>query len=525
MDLEVFQHLNGQLHSLGTLSPGCLLSGLVEQGSYWIKAPATGACLFIDDAPIAMDAQGQYWRWSPGFFAGEVLMELVLAGHFLPLRYRLDVSAASHKSGREQYLEYIGVIADTAPQLLLGTEPGQHGLGGSSAPTKLAHWLGYARLRCFIDAYLNGLHAVCERPLVRNRHHREQMPIHLARQVDVRTVRRLEANPNLLAAVARQLEVAEQRLDDNRLDVPFNEPTLDHPANRLLASQLQGVIRLVRQLREAFSAAGHNTSETETDIEARLGRRLEYLAAVEKSLLRLARRDPFAAITKTEAGVAALNAVSGSPHYASSHRVGLRLLRKGIASLANDEQHYLAPTWQVYEAWCFVALGEQIQSLLPEYAWCRKDVVSWADMLLEGVKEDKRIRFYFQLGCPALETENSHGYTSISRERRPDMVLEYVNGDQAQFICLDSKYTASRTGLLDSMASAHIYKDSIRRKGIAPRFALLLAPQNLHAPALSCDGYIGRNSVGCLPMASSQQAEIVAKWLWQELQGCAPGCQ
>jgi hypothetical protein len=519
MDLEVFQHLNGQLHSLGILSPGCLLGGLVEQGSYSIKVPTTGTGLFIDDAPIAMDAQGQYWCWSPGFFAGEVLVELALVDHFQPLRYRLDVSAASHKSGREQYLEYIREIADIAPQLLLGTEPGQHGLGGSSDLTKLAHWLSYARLRWFIDAYLSGLRAVCERPLVRNRHRREQMPIHLARQVDVRTVRRLEANPNLLAAVARQLDAAEQILDDNRLDVPFNEPTMDHPANRLLASQLQGVVRLVRQLRETFSATSHGAGDTETDIQSRINRRLDYLGTVEKSLLRLSRRDPFAAVTRSEAGVAALNAVSSSPHYARTHRLGLRLLRKGIASLATDEQHYLAPTWQVYEAWCFVTLGEKFQKQLPEYAWCRKDAVSWADMLLEGVKGEERIRLYFQLGCPALEAENSHGYASISRERRPDLVLEYVNDELIQYICLDSKYSASKDRLLDSMASAHIYRDSIRREGVAPRLSLLLVPQNKYAPRLSGIEYISRHSVGCLAMASSQQAELVVKWLWQELQG------
>lgn len=518
MDLEVSQHLNGQLHSLGILSPGCLLGGLVEQGSYWIKVPASGACLFIDDAPMTIDAQGQYWRWSPGFFAGEVLVELALAGHFQSLRYRLDVSAASHKSGREQYLEYIREIADTAPQLLLGTEPGQHGLGGSSDRTKLAHWLSYARLRWFIDAYLSGLRAVCERPLVRNRHRREQMPIHLARQVDVRTVRRLEANPNLLAAVARQLDAAEQILDDNRLDVPFNEPTMDHPANRLLASQLQGVVRLVRQLRETFSATSHGAGDTETDIQSRINRRLDYLGTVEKSLLRMSRRDPFAAVTRSEAGVAALNAVSSSPHYARTHRLGLRLLRKGIASLATDEQHYLAPTWQVYEAWCFVTLAEQLQQQLPEYAWCRKDVVSWADMLLEGVKGEERICLYFQLGCPALEAENSHGYASISRERRPDMVLEHVNGDQLQFICLDSKYTASKSGLLDSMASAHIYRDSIRRKGVAPVLSLLLVPQNQHVVAISSQDYITRNRVGCLPMVSKKEAASVIQWLWQWLQ-------
>ncbi|WP_347332586.1 hypothetical protein [Marinimicrobium locisalis] len=57
-----------------------------------------------------------------------------------------------------------------------------------------------------------------------------------------------------------------------------------------------------------------------------------------------------------------LNAVSGSPHYSMIHRLGVRLLRQGLSALADDEQHYLEPTWEIYEAWCFVALAQQLEA-------------------------------------------------------------------------------------------------------------------------------------------------------------------
>ena len=123
----------------------------------------------------------------------------------------------------------------------------------------------------------------------------------------------------------------------------------------------------------------------------------------------------------------------------------------------------------------FVVLAQQLEQHLPEYQWrLRRDVVS-ADMILEGQKEEERLRLYTQLICPSLENQNRYGYYSISRERRPDLVLEYSDEDGTRFICLDSKYTSHRSGVLESMASAHIYKDSIKQQGAAaPRYSLLL---------------------------------------------------
>jgi hypothetical protein len=117
------------------------------------------------------------------------------------------------------------------------------------------------------------------------------------------------------------------------------------------------------------------------------------------------------------------------------------------------------------------------------------------------------------LVCPSLETLNCYGYCSTSRERRPDFVLEYTDSNRKAFICLDSKYITSRTGILDSMGSAHIYRDSIRWDSAPPICSLLLVPKNPAAVLLSTEEFIRRNDAGCLPMAESDDAGATISFL------------
>jgi hypothetical protein len=513
MMLEVFQLRQNELIPVGELSTEATLQGLLENREYLIRADSVDSRLFVDDAPLELDARQEYWVWSPGFYAGVVVLELERPGYHEPVRYLADVGPEPGKSGREQYFKYIREIADFAPQLLLGTEPAQHALGGRSV-VSISAWIRYARLRCFIESYLDALRMVCDRPVMKNRYRREQMPVHLARRVDRTTVRRLEANPKLLTAISGGLSGnAGLSLDDNRIDVPFYESTLDHPANRLLAQQLNRVLRMVSVLYDEFSRCRALAGDTETDIRVRMPRRIAYLSLIKKRLLQLSRRAPFSLVSDRKPGVAAANAVSSSPHYDRSHRLGVRLLREGLSRIVADEQHYLAPTWQIYESWCFVVLAQQLEKQLPEYEWELDTSVVSADMILNGQKGKERIRLYAQLVCPSLETPNRYGYCSTSRERRPDFVLEYTGTDRKAYICLDSKYITSRTGILDSMGSAHIYRDSIKLGGAMPICSLLLVPKNPDAALLSTEEFIRRNDAGCITMVDSDDAGAAISFL------------
>jgi hypothetical protein len=196
-----------------------------------------------------------------------------------------------------------------------------------------------------------------------------------------------------------------------------------------------------------------------------------------------------------------------------THRLGIRILRDGVSGSATDEKHYLAPTWQVYESWCFVALANALESFRSDYQWSLKASPAWADMMLEGSNGASTLRFFSQLVCPSLEQQNGYGYLSVSRERRPDFVLEYTDNEGTRFLCLDSKYRVSREALLDAMASAHVYRDSIRKDGNSPLASLLIAPDAGQVDLLASDEYLARNQVGCVSLRETAQAVDVAKRL------------
>ncbi|MFO7593221.1 MAG: DUF2357 domain-containing protein [Pseudomonadota bacterium] len=515
--LQVFRREQGHLVRVGALSQDVTLEGIVEQHEYLIQVTGKGSRLFVDDAPLTTDALEEYWLWSPGFYAGRVQFELERVGYLEPLHFTADVSPEPNKSGRAQFLNYISQIADYAPEMIVGTEPARYQLGGTSR-TRLGYWLRYARLRTFIDDYLKALRSIVERPLVRNRHYREQVPVHLARQVDIATVRQLERNPALLTAIAGgHFHDSEPCLTDDRLDIPFNEPSFDHPANRLITQQLHRILWQVTDLIEWFSLYREKTSETETDIQSRMPRRIVWLSRVRKQLLRFTRQEPFRAVDHHHVDVAAINAIAGLPHYGRGHRLGVRILQEGISGISSDEHHYLVPTWQVYEAWCFVALAVQLEQQLPDYEWQLKSTIRSADLLLSGHKGGSQIHLYTQMVCPSLENPNRYGYYSISRERRPDIVLEYTDVDRTDFVCLDSKYTSHNRGILEAMASAHIYNDAVKHQGKSPVCSLLLVPNNQNTEKLETEQYIENHHVGCITLNNNNDAKKVLYDLLQRL--------
>ncbi|WP_437615452.1 nuclease domain-containing protein [Sorangium sp. So ce834] len=68
---------------------------------------------------------------------------------------------------------------------------------------------------------------------------------------------------------------------------------------------------------------------------------------------------------------------------------------------------------------------------------------------------------------------------SISRERRPDIVISFESPDRPRsWICLDAKYRVRRDALADSFTSLHIYRDALRWEtfGGPCRGGLLLVP-------------------------------------------------
>jgi len=85
---------------------------------------------------------------------------------------------------------------------------------------------------------------------------------------------------------------------------------------------------------------------------------------------------------------------------------------------------------------------------------------------------------------------------SVSKERLPDLVLSVESAKGIRFLILDAKYRSSRLNVLDAMASAHIYQDSLRIGPSRPDASLLLVPSGGGAPWLEAPSFHMTHRVG-----------------------------
>lgn len=504
--ISVYRVVANADHQLvGSVLPGGRLQGLHEGSTYLVKIPVGGAKAFLDDEPLPQDEAGQYWQWSPGFYAGDVGLDILAPPLQRPASYVLAVSPHQQKVQETQFEQYLADIAEFAPYLLVGSEPAQRGMAGKSS--ELSIWIRYSRLRAFIECYLRSLREITEHPLTRMRYERRRMPLHQVRRLDYAAAVQLVRNPVLATALhnsgGHRVGAAASR---EMLSVPNSESTLDNAANRLIKSQMLTVLRLIEFLATELQRINDTSNDARTSIAARIPRRLGLLAVSRKVLLNYLRLDPFAQCGPDRGTVVGLNAIASHPLYGYCYRQGSKLLAQGISNLADDEQHYLVPSWEVYETWCFCAIARALEERFPNYQWDLRKQPKYADFVYEGVKDDGRIRLYFQLVCPSMDKANSHGYSSISRERRPDIVLEIIAPEERRYFCLDSKYMAGRSSIVEGMASAHIYHDSIRRDGGRPLRSLLLVPRISNVQALAESKYVDTYHVGCFELATGQDA-------------------
>ena len=477
------------------IEPNSVSSGFCEGIRYRIRKPADSGRFLIDDQVVESD--DGHWVWDPGFYAGQVRAELLSADDRVRATYLLDVSPHPHKLGRDAFQTMLDQIWQFDPSLVLGTEPARSPVGHEA---KIGDpWLEYARLRTYGEKFVRALAAIARRPIRELRAQRVQLPLQHVRRADRQTVLAALQNSHLLNVLVDRDSSSITIGALPPFDVPVARETLDGAANRCIAAIAHAVSQRAVRLRVTLQAAvDQSESDTRTSLLSRWPRRRDFLDRIVRQLRHLQRVPPLVEVTRREISAAGLNAVSADPAYASGYGLGWRILRHGVEGPPDAEHLWISPTWEIYERWCFVQLGNVIRSIEPEYRWSvSRNHKSKATAAFIGSNGGEVcIELLLQPKFPAGDQGLTAGFQSISRRREPDIVLTRTDRDGPEWYVLDAKYRTTRSNVLDAMASAHIYRDSLRWNERRPGRAVLLVPRGGGAPWMERPDFISQHRVG-----------------------------
>lgn len=479
--------------------------GFEETGHYILECAPHACEILVDDEPLKpADEDGAGWRWMPGFFAGQVVAEVVSAETRETTNYLLDVSPNPRKLGGDIFKSMVDDLLVAAPALVFGEEPATILTGEISAVQN--PWIEFARLRRYGPTFVKALSPICAHPRRTLRVRRTSAGLHQVRRVDRRTAVSL-LRSSAVALMFGQVDEAPAASPYTRLDVPSVEETVDSAANRAILALIRAMRHRARVLQAVLEArvAGEADSETRTGLAERWPVRRTFLVTLQGDLRAMMRRRPFSDVTRAEASAAGLNAISADPMYSRAWGQGWRALRHG-AGEAGDERLWISPTWEIYERWCFVESGRLLRAALPSWQWeLEPGRMRWAGRV--GVR---RATLSLQPTFGAYPANRS-GRWSVSRERVPDMVLTAWSdpaGADLRFAVIDAKYRVSRAAVLDAMQSAHVYQDALRIGGARPGVSLLAVPASGGAPWLE-DGAVQReHRVGVWVLSPQQGAEL-----------------
>jgi hypothetical protein len=198
---------------------------------------------------------------------------------------------------------------------------------------------------------------------------------------------------------------------------------------------------------------------------------------------------------------AGLTQVAANPTYSRAYSLGSRALDTGVYGEDSSELLHAAHSWGIYETWCYLhtvqefahETGATVEEMSPSTA-AVSSLLAHRLKLPGGID----LLFHFQALFPSGSASGGRVGYSISRERRPDVVVTREVGRERRWLVLDAKWRSGRDNVLQAMESAHIYHDSLRLSGRPPEAALLLLPGLAAVPSLEAPDFRAQHGVGAI---------------------------
>lgn len=468
--------------------------GLHEDTDYCLTwgAPQPGDRLYIDDVEVPADHHGRC-AWRPEFYAGRVRVELVRTSGSCE-RFWLDVGPSVSKSGYDSFIAMVEDIR-TADAALLGGESaasllfGRYGREGLFTEDIL-----FSRIQTYLPQFLDAVQR-----LMRSLHQALAMEMQVLPLSRVRRLTTSALRDRRLATIIGGCLATDSDYFDVHLRGRAPVRTFDTPANQALVTlmrRLQGAVgRLILGIQE------ERLGVDRTSHALRKPRRLALLQAFDEKLRRLLVSSPFDAVRRSGVTAAGLTQIAAHPGYSRAYSLGSLALNTFVQGDGERDLLHTAPSWGIYETWCYLrtvngfasAVGASVERIAAGSSPVSADL-GYRCKLADGIALEFLFQAVFPAGSPA---GNRTGY-SISRERRPDILVVRREADKVSCMVLDAKWRSGRNNVLEAMESAHIYHDSLRLGLLAPELAVLLLPGKAAVPSLEAKAFQQQHGVGAI---------------------------
>ncbi|MEO7152307.1 MAG: DUF2357 domain-containing protein [Burkholderiaceae bacterium] len=470
--------------------PDACLCGLTEDTDYLIDTGRPGATLCIDDIELTASTDG-LCRWRPGFYAGRVTLHVVATGG-VRTRYALDIGPSPSKSGADCFADMVAAIRHFDQALLGGTSEATMAFGRAGQPGRYADAVLLARMRQHGPGFLDALVNVARAP------HRsvcadlQMLPLSRIRRLHPGALR-----DRRVAALAGASADPTTAFETIRIHSLTSVPTFDTPANRALLGLLQRFRATLIRLGHKVQALGLGGPQEEQ--AQRVGRRMIELQTLGSRVDKLLMAAPFIDVSNPSTTAAGLTQVAAQPKYGRAYRLGCRALTCHVDGQDDADELHVNHSWGIYETWCYLAVLEAIGKAVGVAPVAGTPRAVTAELAYTVVlPQGGELEILFQGVFPSSSPWAGRSGWSISRERRPDIVLVARRAGQHRAMVLDAKWRSGKNNVLAAMESAHLYHDALRIAGGPPSPCLLLLPGAPSVAALEEQSFIDAHGVGAI---------------------------
>ena len=429
---------------------------------------ALNADLLIDDAPVealrSREINTALWRWTPGFHAGIIEVQLRIPGTGLRT-FEIVTDPDIRKLTRDDFdLMVREILEDSLALFSLSAFRKGIARERGNRPPPLAR-LEYLRSR--VETILYTVERIASSPRHYLQSEEVTLPVHRARHAtgpeiirSFRTgmVRTETGTPSRLPKALGGRLPAQIRVRKCRNSV-------DIPEHRQIKACLLSWAAWLNGVADALAKLDRNSDTEIRNTAGRWAVRTHHIAR------RLNNAAHTGFMSEVGAGTATLQMTSlfrNEPNYQKFYRLW-QDMNLGLAAISGDFlQMPLARTYELYELWCFLRLlraavaeyGPDDVNLNPFFLSDTRGGVTLASGAVSVTVGPGKM-LCFQRQYREYWTEVT-GRGSFSRTMVPDLVLSgcHLGAPEKQVIVLDAKYRIE-SGLNDALNSIHTYRDAL----------------------------------------------------------------